>query len=103
LRCKGIDILEDVLYLDELDPGSGNGSLLRSVKMRCLQTGTEKVISLLLKFHSATVLLEDSVNKQIGREGKTLLMSQDRVQWWAPVNTVMNLRLPIEEGHFLHS
>jgi hypothetical protein len=42
--------------------------------------------------------------KETGREGVDwILMAQDRVQWWAFVNMVMNLCVPYRVGNFFTS
>jgi hypothetical protein len=40
--------------------------------------------------------------REIGWGGMDWIdLAQDRDQWWAPVNTVMNLRVPYNAGKFL--
>jgi hypothetical protein len=50
---------------------------------------------------------EDNIKmdlREIGISGANWIqLAQDRVQWWACVNTVMNLRVPRREGYFLTS
>jgi hypothetical protein len=41
--------------------------------------------------------------REIGKDGMDWIDLEDRNQWWALVNTVINLRVPQNTGKFLSS
>jgi hypothetical protein len=90
---KSLPLTENFrLYLVLVGPRNAYKILMQNLKERYYLGKTKVDRKIILKCILKEILYED-VN--------WVHLAQVRVQWWAPVNTVMNIRVPCKAGNFL--